>query len=640
MMSPLALGFAAALCFAAVAAAHGGQYRGPPDPGAPPAPGGGGRTGFPAGPTTPGPGSPTTGAGAATSDEVSWQVWWEFNKDEFLQEGLGALVVPTTGSDDFYLGTRRVEARVDTLATTDADLSERIVPALAALLDRERNRDVQSACLLALGKIGRDGKGVDLVQVLAARINRDDQEVRESAVLALGIASMPKALPLLTSLVRDESQGRRLAQRDEVGDRTRAFAAYGLGLLARASDDVAVKQRVHDTLWAVLRDKEIDDRDLRAALVNGLGILCADPDRSAHKRLAWLTVEELLAWYQLDLGRGNEAVQAHAPVAIGRLLGRGSNNLQQRCKTHFVGVLNATSRRSNAILQSAALALGMIGLPAETSEEDGATSRALQQHFLRGNDRLARYLSVIGLGRIGGSANRKWLMENYQRANKNTERPWLALALGLLSTAAAGRGEIDESWAHMLIDDLPDASKPEARSAFAVALGLTGYDAGAPLLQRQLRENEQDEVLAGYLCVSLALLGDRASAPTITEVLQRSQRRPFLLLQAAHALGRLGDREATDRLLEMLDRGESTAVLAAIANAIGQIGDRRAIDPLIARTQDDQLTKLARAFVAAALGGVGDRRPLPWNQPLSRDSNYSAPVDTLTNGSTGVLDIL
>jgi hypothetical protein len=31
---------------------------------------------------------------------------------------------------------------------------------------------------------------------------------------------------------------------------------------------------------------------------------------------------------------------------------------------------------------------------------------------------------------------------------------------------------------------------------------------------------------------------------------------------------------------------------------------------------------------------------LPWNLPLSRDANYGAPVDTLSNGATGVLDIL
>lgn len=632
-----------ALVLAAALCAHGGQYRGPGSPTGP-GPrtplGGGPTTGGPSGPTAPSPGTPTTGAMPSIAEEVGWQVWWEFNKDEFLQQGSATGIAPTTGSDDFYLGWRRAEAAVDTLRPTDADLSQRVVPALARLLQRERNRDVQSACLIALGKVGRDGDGVVIEPLLAERIARDDQEVREAAVLALGIAGRPAALPLLAALLRNDAEGKRLARREDVGDRTRAFAAYALGLLAARSDDAAHKRQAHDLLWAVLQDQELRSRDLRAAAVNGLGLL-VDPQQPAHKRLAWQIVEQLLEWYQRDLGRGDEAIQAQAPVAIGRLLGRGSSAIHQRCKEHFAGVLGATVRRSNPVLQSAALALGMLTLPAEVHPADAAFAGALQQHYERGHDRLARYLCVIAVGRIGGAQNRAWLFDAYRRGHRATERPWLALALGLqAAAAAAATGEVDATCARVLLDDLPGAQRPEGQAACAVAIGLTRFQPAVPVVQRLLRENEQDETLAGYLCVALALLGDASVAPALSEIMQRSLRRPFLLLQAAVGLGRLGDREATVRLLELLQKSESVAVLAAVANAIGQIGDRRAIDPLVALTQDEELTRLARAFVAAALGGVGDLRPLPWNVPLSKDSNYGAPVDTLTNGATGVLDIL
>jgi HEAT repeat protein len=159
-------------------------------------------------------------------------------------------------------------------------------------------------------------------------------------------------------------------------------------------------------------------------------------------------------------------------------------------------------------------------------------------------------------------------------------------------------------------------------------------------MKRMLRDNENQETLAGYFCVGLAMLGDQSCVVTLSEILERSKRRPFLLLQAAVGLGRLGDRAANDRLIAMMRESDSVAVLAALANAVGQIGDRRAIDALIEMTKNDELTKLARAFCAAALGGIGDRSVVPWNMPLSRDSNYAAPVDTLTNGATGVLDIL
>ena len=92
--------------------------------------------------------------------------------------------------------------------------------------------------------------------------------------------------------------------------------------------------------------------------------------------------------------------------------------------------------------------------------------------------------------------------------------------------------------------------------------------------------------------------------------------------------------------MTLLKDCDSVAVLAAIASAISRIGDRRAIDTLIQLSQNREMSKLGRAFVAAALGGIGDKDELPWNVPLSIDTNYATGVDTLTNGSTGVLDIL
>jgi HEAT repeat protein len=648
MVSPRILSAWMILSLAATVSAHGGAYRGPRNPYVPPnMPGGGlpaipttgGGGSGPTAPTTPSPGTPSTGSGPAISEDASWQIWWELNKDPFVQQRATAMAIPTTGSDDFWLGTRRQLPSIDTLLPTEADCRDRIVPALAALLDSERNRDVQTACMVALARIGIDPPGLVLEDLLAARIARDDQEVRETAALALGIAGRPAGLPKLLALLRDDAEGRGMCGGSPVSDRTRAFAAYGLGLLARRCADAPVKQQAHDQLLAIVRDQQLKSRDLRTAAVCGLGISC-DPAQAGHKRLAWQTVDELAAWFEQDLGRGDEAIQAHAPVAIGRLLGRGCSQLHQRCKQQMVQVLGAADKRSNPILQSAALALGMLAVPAEQHAEDAAVAKALQVYYEKGVDRLARNFAIMALGRIGGAANRDWLFGAYTRANKHQERPWIALSLGLIAAESAAKGETDSTIAHMLLEDLPRAQNPSVQGALAVALGLTGHAAAGPRLQRLLRERENDETLAGYLCIGVAMLGDPTAVPMLGDILQRSRRRPFLLLQAAVGLGRLGDRGANEQLLAMMRDSDSTAVLAALANAIGQIGDRRAIEPLVAMTTDNELTKLSRAFVAAALGGVGDGPVLPWNLPLSRDSNYGAPVDTLSNGSTGVLDIL
>jgi HEAT repeat protein len=191
-----------------------------------------------------------------------------------------------------------------------------------------------------------------------------------------------------------------------------------------------------------------------------------------------------------------------------------------------------------------------------------------------------------------------------------------------------------------LLDDLRAASNDDLRQALAVAVGLVGHDLATPGLLQLLREHEGDQVTAGYLCIGLGLLGDPAAAPQLASVLERSERRPFLLQQCAIALGCLGDKDAVARLATMMKRSTSTAVLAALASAIGRIGDRRAIDPLIELTADKELTKLGRAFVAAALGWIGDAERLPWSAPFSVDANYATRIETLTNGTTGVLDIL
>lgn len=630
--------------------AHGGQYRGrlpadPPTwrpgsstgggipfpsglPGATPGGGGGGPTG------------PTTGASGPIDlgRSVHWSLWWEFNKDPFLQaRGVARVNAPATGSDDFYLGTRRRADRVDSLLPTEADCVDRIVPALAALLGRERNRDVQSATLIALGKVGRDAEGIALEPLLAGAIARDDQEVRESAVLSLGIAGRAPALATLAALVRDDSIGRQLEQKERVSQRTRAFAAYGLGLLAARSDDSLLLAEVQALLVGALQDQSSANRELHAAALTALGILGLDPAVAPQKLLLWRTVELLLDYHAKELGAGDELVQAHAAVAVARLLGRGNSAAHQRAKRVFADELMARQRRGNALLQSSALALGML---VEATAEDAEFCNALQRWYDDGRDRLSRYLSVIALGRIGGEANRAWLLRAYERGNKATDRPWLALALGLWANGAGEAGSRDLTLASRLIDDLADSASRDTQAALAVSVGLTGHPDALHALLGHLATSEAEEQTAGYVAVGLALLGDRNAIPVLLPILERSERRPFLLQQTAIALGVLGDRLANDRLIEKIQRAESVAVLAALARAISQIGDRRAIAPLIALLDDKEASKLSLAFVAAALGGIGDKDLLPWNLPLSVDCNYATGMDTLTNGATGVLDLL
>jgi HEAT repeat protein len=159
-------------------------------------------------------------------------------------------------------------------------------------------------------------------------------------------------------------------------------------------------------------------------------------------------------------------------------------------------------------------------------------------------------------------------------------------------------------------------------------------------LRQLLVERAQNERFAGYLCTGLGLLGDPAAIPDLAKVLDGARRRPFVLQSAAVALGQLGDREITVRLVGLLGASDSVASAVGLSSAIGRIGDRRAIEPLLALVTDASRPVMVRAFTAAALGWLGDKDPLPWNLPFAADANYAVEVDTLSNGSTGILDIL
>lgn len=366
------------------------MYRGPPPFPATPPPGGGpldpGLIGTPAGPRTAGP---VTGSRAMVADDSSWQVWWEFNKDPFLQVRAAGPQVPMTGSDEYFLGATRSVLVREALLPTATDRRERIAPVLLRLLHDDPNRDMVTACLVGLAKLGVDAPALDLRQVFASWLRRSDQEVRETAALAFGIDGRSGGLASLLALVRDDAEGRRLVDGARVPERTRAFAAYGLGLLAHRSSDPALQQQVHDVL-APLLSGEVG-RELRVGAVSALGLLALDPARSRDKRLLWTTLAALWRFHDSDLGRGDELLQSHVPAAVARLLGRGNGPDHAAAKAKLMAELGG--KRSASIQRAAALALGALAMPVAAAPEDVAVQQQMLHYWQHGNDQQARRCS-------------------------------------------------------------------------------------------------------------------------------------------------------------------------------------------------------------------------------------------------------
>ncbi len=659
-----------------VAYAHGGQYRGPGDVVPPNPGGGGGSTPGPRGPSTPGPGGPSApgpagpstpspsgpatggpaGGGPATgprgapieSDLNRWQFWWEFNKDPFinLKQAIHAGSI-TTGGDDFFMGGSSRPESKDSVKPTEGDVLSTILPALKKAIDSTEQRDIVSSCLVAMAKIGKNHETFNVLDLMRARLKSKDQEIRETAALSMGISQMTEAIADLVNLAKDTAQARELCDRSSVDNRTRAFACYGLGLIAWATGNPDQKRQCFEALRDILHESTKDgvvDRNIPVAAINGIRLVRPNPQSGEKdQKLQEECIATLWDYYQKKAGPAEQQIQAHALPAIAQLLGRGGDKTG-KFKDAFAAEL-VESKRALEIYQSAAIALGVLAYSEEVEKNDKKYSEALLKHFDEGRDEQARYFSLIALAKIGGAANRTELLRIFDKGSKALVKPWAAIALGVLTFNAAKQAgdsaEVDSGVGNALLQQINELRAPETQAAIAIGLGLCKFREAADTLESLLGKNKHQDELAGYLCIGLALMEHTRSMEAIRDVVRTSVRRPERLKQAAIARGKLGDKTVTTDLQRMLvEEDQNVAKLSAVASALGYIGDRRTIGPLIQLMENESITPLSRAFAAVALGGVADKEPLPWNSKIAVDMNYRASVETLTNQATGILDIL
>lgn len=670
-MKTLVLASCVVLSLASPVLAHGGLYRGPPDV-VPPRSGGkqpnGPRGTGPTDVRPPGPKDPTGPAGphvtvpglgtaarpqgpitrnaALEVDLNTWSIWWGFHKDPFLSLKRAIHTGPVvTGGDDFWIGAGvRSEAR-DSQRPTDGDVQS-ILPELRRALDATQQRDIVSSCLVAMAKIGKDHETFRILDVIRPHLAANNQEVQETAAIAMGITQMPEAVEDLADIARDTARGRRLCATAEVSYRTRSFACYGLGLIAHAVSNADCKRRCFAALADVLErtTHPVVNPNIPVAAINGIRLL--QPNRTGADKDRELRDDCVRALWELWLRKDGEVdaqVRAHVPPAVAQLLGRGGEG-PGPYKAAFADVLSGRAgKRDNYAYQSAAIALGVLCRPAEEDPADAEYSEALLRYSREGKDEQARYFALIALARIGGMRNRDVLLDALAHGSSALVKPWAATALGVWAferTQAGGDRAAIETIGEALRKRL-DAGNPATLAAIAVGLGLCKYRDAGPEIEELLAKHRNQDELAGHLCIALALMEHRGSIDYIRQLVASSVRRSDLLQQAAIALGKMGDKEVADQLQAMLEEGGDTvAKLSAIASALGFIGDRRSIAPLVAVLQNEKLTDLSRAFAAVALGGVGDKENLPWNAKIAENMNYRAAVDTLFDQVSGVLDIL
>jgi HEAT repeat protein len=591
---------------------------------------------------------PTTGGGGWEGDTAPWNVWWHFNKDPYLDLKSHVHASPAdTGGDGNFLGHAEA-ARRRALRPTEEQIRLEIVPALLRALENETNNDVITSCLVALGKIGEgaSSEGEARIESVVERFLADkNQEISESAAIALGILASPDSIETLAALLRDTAASRELVGRSEVHYRTRAFAAYGLALIGARHPGQLASQRIVILLNQAIAADNTASMDLKVACINAIGLVPLE----GLARLA--EVDALLAL--LEDEELPALVRAHCPAALGRLV---PGLLEERREVHRQRVAAVLLRFATAESESAELvqgsvqALGLLG----TNDGENALDRRIRAALCGSfRDQQAQRFALVALAKVGARMGSAQPEDGAREAasfllaqlggGRSELRAWAGLACGVLA-----RGLADAESSMPVIGSLKAAVRlalqeerdPHARGALAISCGIMRATDAAPVLLRLLDEERVDEA-RGHVAIALGLIDSPEALPKIHEIVDESRFRPELLQRSAIALGLMEDKDAVPKLVRLLAEARSLATQASVSSALGFIGDQRSVEPLIAMLRNTALTERARAFAAVALGIVADKESLPWNAKLAQDVDYRAAPATLTDpAGTGILDIL
>ncbi len=642
--TPLLLTSTLLTLLAAPVLPHGGAFRGPAT------------TLGPGGASKGGPSS--TGGGFVDSDPAAWSQWWSFQRDGYLavRDAVFSGEAATTGSDDFYLGKGGPQAHRSGLRPTEATLYDEIVPALVAALDGQKDVDIITGSLLALAKIGDRSTGEPgVAQWIRPWLAHGNQEVAETAAIALGVLGRSDDAPLLADLALDRPTGRKTVGRSHVPLRTQAFATYGLALIGRRAKGEAVRRYVVHELAQAARLGDQPTRDRMVAAIIGLGLVRLDSAPTSGTeppRVATSREGELTFLYQLwEEPRLDHRVRAYLPVAMARLAAGADPTWKERLVSAFRKALDPRAPAEPLVQHGVLVASGLLG-DDDQDPPDQRLRAALVDASSEGRDRLARNLALLALGRSAGrvghgpkgagpSETRALLLRALARGSSD-QRPWAALALGLLERGRTQAGEPPaEGLRRALLDALQSSKTPSEEGAVATALGLIGERRAIEGLLPRISQG--DENLRAQAMIALGLIGAEEAVAPLRESLQRtSSYRAGLLREAAVALALLGDRSAAPLLVQRLERSRKLFEELAVTWSLGVVGDARVVPGLLAILKSRRASETTRAYAAVALGSIASKDRLPWNAPLAADVIWWQAPLTLFDpvGGKGLLDIL
>ena len=560
----------------------------------------------------------------------------------------------STGSDEFFLGHGE-QPTLDDLRPTPAVIQGEVVPALLAVLTEDEMPSVVSSGTMALAKIGAESCGDhadDVEAALRALLDDGNQEVVETAALALGLFGRRGCAPDIAALVMDTETGRRLVGGGKVSTRTRAFAAQGLAQLSRRSQNPEISRFVAHHLVAAVDAPKTPD-EVRLACLNALAVVPlssvarveasgvrVSPSSSRAALVGWLAAK----CKDADL---SYRVRAHAPRTMALHALSGDRGLREDAIRLLVELLEK-SRSERELRYGAVMSLGLLG----HAGPEHAWVRTSLMRSARDGDATERHLALMSLGQVtarpgsdpksaweGADEVEKYLRQQLSRG-KSRAKPWAALALGVQGAEQLAHGRVLNSETRDALRAMSqDCKSPADAGAYAVALGLR-TDSGAAELMREKLAYFSDQQARGDLCLSLGLLREAKNVSALQEVFTDAVYEPHLLSRVITALTLSQDKSLVPMILKKIEATESSAVRVVYAWALGLVGDARAVDPLTTLLGDTDQVVMLRSKSADCLGFVCDPERVPWNTSLKQAANYLSPAETVIGGSTiGVLEL-
>jgi HEAT repeat protein len=631
----------------------------------------------------------------------AWQLWWEFNQDRFLRYSsinTGGAVL-TQGSD-WEIGRGSEIARKGGRLSAK-NIQDAVVPAIREGIREGGSEEFLKSAMMAMAKIGGEENEEAFEFFLHFYLNNGQATINETAAVALGLASGPKNLALLTSIAKNDAKGQEFLGRDEIPMGMRAFAAYGLGFAASKSNDQSVRRQAVADLIAVLEEVDEDDKDkkvakgkaskknqededskltvgsatrsdLQVASMVSIGLIpltfepdvdvcicgtceVANPETSFQAQVTYL-MRYFTANEEFDAN-----VRAHTASTLGRLVLAGGemagtrfhdaiNEIKLGTAEILADSLARSADQPQAVKNSAIMALGLMG-DADNESADRWIRSELKRQASKGGP-LGKRFALMSLAEVGsrrGQGKDLWgastevrveLMSHLNRAKRDI-RPWAGLALGIFGYQRAAQGQDLDAGVDRALARVAKSSKVASDlGAYSVALGLRQSDEGTAMLTSKLTSTK-DTAARSYVALGLGLSGHKSAVASLQDTLETSDREPLVQSRTGLALGLLGDAAVVEELTHRLERTRSKEKRASIAMALGFIGDKRSLDALVAMLAvkgDNQSPTRDAAMLA--IGYMSDRTSTPWRSVLAHGTNYLAETRTLLNGkSTGVLNL-